>query len=272
MMQSRAVFDLLAQNYDAEFTSSQIGRLQRNRVWYYLTPLLNAANRKLSILEINCGTGEDALQLGALGHSVMATDAAPVMIEKAKSKLNALLNSASDIQFETCAFSELPYLCKDKQFDLIFSNFAGLNCIPKNELEQLCIDLAVMVKPAGYLFMVLLSPYCLREIFYYGIRGRFKTAFRRLKGSARFTVNDHTMPVYYYAPGKIRSIFSQLFTFIKSQPVGLFIPPSYLEYKFINNKKKLDKLDRLEAKWHPSFLSSFADHFCIIFKKTATSA
>ena len=87
IMQSTAVFDILAQNYDADFTSSAIGRLQRNRVWSYLNPIIKEAGRPLKILEINCGTGDDAIQLATMGHRVIATDSSAGMIEKAKEKI-----------------------------------------------------------------------------------------------------------------------------------------------------------------------------------------
>ena len=271
-MGSTAVFDILAQNYDADFTTSPIGRLQRERVWFYLTPLLNEAGRSLRILEINCGTGEDALRLASLGHSVMATDASAVMIEKAKTKLNNLANGSSDIEFKISSFDELPDLVADDKFDLVFSNFGGLNCIDEQALEKLSSNLLALTAANAKIFFVLLSPYCLWEIFYYGIRVKFKTAFRRFKRLANFTVKDQTMPVYYYSPGRITRIFRQAFNLIEKHPVGLFIPPSYLEEKFRNNKKKLEKVNKREQRFSPVALSSFADHYCIIFKKTATNA
>ena len=81
-------FDILAETYDTDFTESAIGKLQRERVWQGLYQLLATYNRPLKILEINCGTGFDALALASLGHMVIATDAAEVMIEKAKERLS----------------------------------------------------------------------------------------------------------------------------------------------------------------------------------------
>ncbi len=39
-----------------------------------------------SVLDVGCGTGENALYLAAWGHEVLGVDAAPVAIEKAKGK------------------------------------------------------------------------------------------------------------------------------------------------------------------------------------------
>jgi ubiquinone/menaquinone biosynthesis C-methylase UbiE len=88
-MLTQSPFDILAETYDADFTQSQIGKLQRERVWKFLQAILQTLGRPLKILEINCGTGEDALRLAAMGHNIVATDASEIMIEKAQQKLIA---------------------------------------------------------------------------------------------------------------------------------------------------------------------------------------
>jgi len=50
-------FDIAAMHYDENFTFSNIGKAQRQRVFDYLKPFLNSS-KTLSILELNCGTGE----------------------------------------------------------------------------------------------------------------------------------------------------------------------------------------------------------------------
>src|ERR1700750_2270801 len=102
IMPATSVFDNMASTYDADFTMSGIGKLQRERVWFFLSALLQKKGAALKILEINCGTGEDALRLAALGHQVIATDASAVMIETAKAKLPGTLEAK--LQFVQCAF------------------------------------------------------------------------------------------------------------------------------------------------------------------------
>ena len=258
-------FDILAPTYDADFTVSHIGRLQRERVWSFLLALLSTKQGSLKILEINCGTGEDAVRLSALGHTVTASDASASMIEKAKEKL---VSSHTDLpgEFVVCSFRELSIRFVNEQFDLVFSNFGGLNCIDRRALEQLNKDLSILIKPEGHLFFVLMSRCCLWEIFYYGIKGKLRAAFRKFRKSVNFTVNGTTMAVYYYSPAGIKKIFAGSFSFLQQHPVGLFIPPSYLEKKFELRPRWLDRLNKLEKRWCYSFLSPFADHYCMNFK------
>ncbi len=71
----------MADTYDATFTESSIGRAQRNVVWSALKRAFRPGDR---VLELNCGTGEDALFLAKLGVSVLACDASARMIEVAE--------------------------------------------------------------------------------------------------------------------------------------------------------------------------------------------
>ena len=271
-MLAASPFDTLAETYDDDFTRSRIGQAQRKRVWKYLLPLLNESGRSLNILEINCGTGEDALQLGSMGHSVVATDASAPMIEKAKEKSAAATIPMANVQFYACRFDQLRNSFRGQKFDLVFSNFGGLNCIDAEALGKLRDELEPLLAANGKLFFVVMGRCCISEIMHFGIRGKLKTAFRRFNRSVNFSVNGHSMPVYYYSPAALKTLFSPAFKLLQKQPVGLFIPPSYLEDRFAADEKKLHRLEKKEEKFASSSLAAFADHYCAIFRKTGINA
>src|ERR1700684_152928 len=75
------VFDLLAEEYDTEFTRTLVGRAQRDAVWNVLDRHFKAGQR---MLELNCGTGEDAVHLAHRGIRVVGCDASEKMIEVAR--------------------------------------------------------------------------------------------------------------------------------------------------------------------------------------------
>lgn len=261
-------FDFLAQDYDAGFTHSAIGQLQRRRVWHYLNHLLVQYQRPLQILEINCGTGEDAWQLAALGHTVLATDASAAMINVAQTK-PATSPAAVSPEFRVSAFDELGKLLQDKKFDLVFSDFGGLNCIDKKAVRVLAQTLSDHLKPEGKLFWVLMGDRCWNEVTYYLRKGKPGKAFRRWGRSAQFSAGESSMPVYYYYPAALAALLQPLFKQISHHPIGLFVPPSYREADYQNQPQRLERLYRKEERFAPSWLSRFADHFCIIFEKEA---
>ena len=58
------VFDAIAEEYDRIFTDSVIGKAQRSLVHAALNDRFYMGQR---ILELNCGTGEDAILLASQG-------------------------------------------------------------------------------------------------------------------------------------------------------------------------------------------------------------
>lgn len=258
-------FDVMAETYDKDFSHSYIGKLQREKVWSYLLPVLKAAKKPLNILELNCGTGEDALRLAALGHNVIATDASEVMIQKAQNKLH--INQNKSLQFVQCSFQNISSLAYDEKFDLVFSNFGGLNCIDKNALKKLEIDLSKITSNNAQLFFVIMGKFCLWETTYYLFKARCKAAFRRLSNKTTFTVNGNEMPIYYYSPEFFKKEFKG-YNFISRYPVGLFLPPSYLESFFCKRLSLLNKLNVLEKVFfNLKWMSNLSDHYCVILKR-----
>jgi ubiquinone/menaquinone biosynthesis C-methylase UbiE len=263
-------FDMIAKNYDADFTNSAIGKLQRNKVWACLEPLLIEKNQRLKILEINCGTGQDALQLAGIGHSVVATDASSAMIEIAKEKIR---EQHSDItlqpQFMVCSFASLHEKLAPQKFDLVLSNFGGLNCISKKEIVALGQQLFSLLTEKGRLVVIVMGNCCLWEIVHYCSRAKFSMAFRRFNTKVDFSAGGQSMPVYYYSPGTLQNLLAPEFVLQQQLPVGLFIPPTYLENKFLNKPRHLARLSRWEEKLSHPRLSFLADHYCSIFKRNS---
>lgn len=78
---SAAYWNVVAETYDQVFPETLIGRAQREIVWQELACVFQAGQR---ILELNCGTGVDAVHLAESGVRVLACDISPRMIELAR--------------------------------------------------------------------------------------------------------------------------------------------------------------------------------------------
>ncbi|MGH2544698.1 MAG: class I SAM-dependent methyltransferase, partial [Ardenticatenaceae bacterium] len=76
-------FDEAAAAYDTDFTHRQLGRWLREMVWERLDATFQPGDH---VLELGCGTGEDAVWLARRGIRVTATDASAGMIEQARRK------------------------------------------------------------------------------------------------------------------------------------------------------------------------------------------
>jgi ubiquinone/menaquinone biosynthesis C-methylase UbiE len=264
---SLTAFDTLAADYDQSFSQSLTGSCQRMQTRKWLMAFLNG-KIGLNILEINCGTGDDALWLASMGHHVIATDLSGAMVSEAKRKQIMHL-SHNPVRFLQCDFNDLHAQIQHEKFDLIFSNFSGLNCIPSNKIELLNQHFKGFLKPGAHIAVVIFGKYSLWEMAYHSLKFRFGTAFRRWrKNAAIMKLKDgFTQPVWYYSISRFSRLMNQ-FDLIEKRPVGLFIPPSYLE-KFIKHRSRLfGFLNKMEEKTGgiPAF-SRFADHCYLLLKK-----
>lgn len=264
-MFNKTPFDAIAGTYDSDFTNSTIGKLQRNKVHAFVTAQL-AEKKSLHILEINCGTGEDAIWLAKQGNTVIATDISNEMIAIAKQK-QALLSTPYHLTFEVCGFTELNNKYNNQQFDLIFSNFAGLNCVDGHALSDLNKQFAKLLKPKGELIAVILGKYCLLERLYFMLSFNFKKMNRRKKQASAYLSDNNYQNTWCYSYQEIASIFTQ-FTLKEQKPIGLFIPPSYIENKIKRNTLLLNVLLLLErVLGNISLFANYGDHVIIQMKK-----
>ncbi|WP_153797734.1 class I SAM-dependent DNA methyltransferase [Foetidibacter luteolus] len=260
-------FDIMAGTYDSDFTATRIGKLQRDKVWKLLLPVLNRYQKPLNILELNCGTGEDAVRLAALGHYVCATDASAAMIEQARQKASGQ-NIQGGLELQVCSFANISAAFANRHFDLVLSNFGGLNCIDDKEMQVLCNSLSTLTTNGAVLVFVVMGRFCLWEMLYYTVKLDFKRAFRRLQKFTLFKAGENQLPVYYYHPWTLQKIFRQHFKKQQVNPVGFFVPPSYLERYFAAKPSWLNRFNRWDNGWgNHTMFSAFADHFCMILKK-----
>jgi len=255
-------FDSAAAVYDQTFTHSVIGKLQRGIVQSHFQKILDIQKPK-TILEINCGTGEDALWLASQNFKVTATDLSEKMIAVAKSKENS-----EKIIFRKADINELPSDFPDEKFDLIFSNFGGLNCLSEIRLELFFRNASELLSENGRLIMVIMPKNTLWEQFYFLAKADFKNTFRRKKHSAIANVDGEKVITYYYNPKKINLLAADLFKTEQLRPVGFFVPPSYLEPFFKTKPRLISALSQLEnrVKNHKS-LAKYADHYFIALQK-----
>lgn len=260
----KAGFDAAALGYDREFTHSPIGILQRQRVMRYLNRLLGT--KPLKILELNCGTGEDAIELARQGHEVVATDVSEAMLQVARSKSAGM--GLGKLSFEKLDLNRPEEFQYNGNFDLIFSNFGGLNCIDESALRSLASFSNELLVPEGSLVAVVMPTSCLWERAYYLLKGNRAKAFRRSSGFTVADVNGSEVDTWYYDPSHIRQFFQQYFKEVRNRPIGFWIPPSYLNHAMKGRAVFLEMLGRIEdTTGDLTLLSRYSDHFYIELRK-----
>jgi ubiquinone/menaquinone biosynthesis C-methylase UbiE len=261
--QAAAAFSKQSVIFDALYSGNTIIQYKRKRVRDHVSQFL-APNS--TILELNSGTGEDAIWFAQQGHRVHATDISTgmqnVMVEKIQKA-----GLANNISYELCSFTELDQLKHKGPYDLVFSNFAGLNCT--GELDKVLHSLTALLKPGGMATLVVLPPFCLWEALL-ALKGQFKTAFRRSFSSKGVTAHleGKHFTCWYYRPSYITSQAKSQFDVYGFEGLCTIVPPSYLEhfpqkrpslYRFLMTQE-----NRLKSTWPWKYMG---DYYIISLRK-----
>jgi len=258
-------FDDTAHQYDHEFSWSPIGLIQRKMVWNFLEKELRT-ELSASILELNCGTGEDAVWLALNHQQILATDISGEMIKIAQQKA-CLQKVNNQIRFKVMDIQDAKVHLAGEKFDLVFSNFGGFNCLSDDQFSHwLNGQLPDLLNPGGRFVAVLMSKFCVWESLYFLSKFQFRKAFRRLsKGPVEGKLSAvSSINTWYYAPQWIKTHLPETLTVSDVKAIGLFIPPSYLNHFFATHIKLFSTLQKLENSIKEVKAAAlFSDHYLI---------
>jgi ubiquinone/menaquinone biosynthesis C-methylase UbiE len=222
-------FSRTAEKYDSFAEDHPHLTRMRNKVYSHV---MRYMPREARILELNAGTGTDAVQLAQRGYFVHATDIAPGMLNRLQEKVDNL-RLHDRITTEERSFLSLESV-QGAPFDVIFSDLGGLNCIP--DLTPVIRQLPKILKGGGTVTWVLMPHICLwemAEVF----RGNFSLAFRRFsRGSVRANLEGLNFDVYYFSPRQVTKWFGDDFELLALEGLSVITPTA--ESKSF-------------AKWHP---------------------
>jgi SAM-dependent methyltransferase len=241
-----APFDAVAQRYESLWSNAPAGRHQRESVWRRIDPLFGAGDR---VLDIGCGTGDDAVHLAARGIRVTAIDESPEMVAIARGR---------GVDARVMRVQQLADM--RESFDGVLSNFAVLNCA--GSLAAVAEALSARVVRGGQAALCLFGKCCAWEIAWHLSRGDPEKAFRRFRPqTAAATLG---VRVSYPGAGPVARAFAPWFRLVSWEGIGLAVPPSYVPVSH-DAAARLASIDRRLA--HLPLLRALADHRLYIFER-----
>ena len=262
-----AAFDEQSLLFDSLYSEDRIISYKRNRVRQHVLQFLKPFS---NILELNAGTGEDAIFFASHGHSVHATDISAGMQQQLtlKVKQHDLCDSVSTA---LCSYTQLCNLQNRGPFNHIFSNFAGLNCT--HELGKVLRSFDDILAPGGMVTLVILPRFCLWEMLLI-FKGKFRTATRRFFAASgrKAHVEGVHFNCWYYSPQFIQAIMKDSFEVVKLEGLCTIVPPSYIVgfaekyprlYAFLVRKE-----DKYNSSWPWKYIG---DYYIITLKKKPAS-
>ncbi len=233
-------FDLLAADYDELWTRTALGRAQREAVWRRINPLFREGDR---VLDLGCGTGEDALHLAERGISVQAVDSSLQMVQIARSR---------GLNVKHLKLENLDQL--KGVYEGAISNFGALNCVER--LEPVNKALARLIRPGGHVALCTIGRMCGWETAWYALHGKLSKAGRRWSG--RSFSKSLNMWVNYPSRKQLREGFEPHFKLIAWHGIGVAVPPSFVKGIPAPVNDFLARIDGCVAHW-PG-LRALSDH------------
>lgn len=249
-----AAFDELAGDYDAGFTHSPVGSALRAIVAGRFQEAFRGAQR---VLDLGCGTGEDAVEVARGGPRVLAIDSSAAMVRAAQDKARRR-GCAARIEFQCLPIERLASADTGGLFDGVLSNFGALNCV--QDLPVVAGVVAKKMSPGARLVWVLLGRYVPWEWGWYLLHADPARAGRRLRGATDW----HGLTVAYPTPREVTRMLAPYFRVDALRPLGVALPPSYAAAWLNRRPRTLSAVTRLEhslQNWRA--LAYCADHYII---------
>ena len=222
-LQTAAIYwDTAAETYEQKFTGTTVGQIRRRAVWKELERTFHPGQH---ILELNCGTGIDAVFLGGKGINVLACDISPRMIEIARGLANETPTKAAP-DFRVLATENLPTL-SEGPFDGAFSNFAGLNCVA--DLSPVAASLALRLKPGARFIACMMGRFVPFEIAWYLAHRQPRRAFQRLRERRSSFREEENLMIHRPTVSEIARQMRPSFRLLRWKGIGITVPISYAE-------------------------------------------
>ena len=220
---AQSYWDTAAETYERDFSGSLTGQAKRRIVWRALDRAFQPGQR---ILELNCGTGIDAVHLARRGVRVVACDISPRMVELAR-QLSREAEVTDLVEFRVLDNESIGALAQEGPFDGAFSSFSGLNCV--EDLPGVVRGLAFLLPPGARVVAGMMGRLVPWEIAWFLAHGKPAEAFGRLRRD-RGREKAGSVAVRNYSVREIESAFSPGFRLKRWEGLGIAVPPSYMEH------------------------------------------
>jgi SAM-dependent methyltransferase len=243
----RQAFDLHASVYDQTFSGLPI----RSEIWKIADSCFPSGSR---LLDLGCGTGDDAIHFSERGLNVTAVDVSPQMIAELKRKAGDSIHSeVADMRAYVAAMAP-------GAFQGVFSNFGALNCV--SDLDWLG---RIRLSPGAHLVLTAMGRFYPLESALFLMKGQPGRAFRRFGRRCEAAVEGVRFDVYYHGLQAMRRALGRNFELKQVRGFCSLVPAPGLEHlqRYVG-LRWLEPLDRWLCSRRPT--AAWADHFVSVWR------
>jgi ubiquinone/menaquinone biosynthesis C-methylase UbiE/uncharacterized radical SAM superfamily protein len=251
-------FSRTAEHYDSFAVGHPHLTRMRNRVYAMVGAHVPAGAR---VLELNAGSGTDAVALATRGYRVHATDVAAGMLDRVGPKA-AAAGVGDRVSTELCSFLDLDQVA-GAPYDAVFSDLGGLNCVA--DLGPVARGIDGVLRPGGVAVLVVMPPICLWELALVAL-GKFRLATRRLRrGGTRARLEGREFRVHYFTPRAVRAAFGPGYRLVALEGLAVFTPTAESKNLATRHRRAYSALAWLDDRLAPHRpFSACGDFFMIV--------
>jgi len=249
--------DEIAEKYDSILSKNRFSEVLRP---VFQNILMQNIHHGDYILDLGCGTGEDAIFLAQKGVNVTGVDISPKMIEIAGKKADTK-DFNKNLQF-FCDDMEIFISENTNKFDAIISNFNAVNYI--RDLNSFSAHVSTALNKDGKLIFTVLNKISASEVFYNFVRLNLKRSWKAIFNRKELLLTDLNI----FFPGLFSNFFKNHFYIKRITGIGIFIPPHNLTGMYDKLSFVLPlllRLEKLTASVFPFYCLS--DHYIIEMQK-----
>jgi len=244
---ARQVFDLRAAIYDDLFAGSQI----RSEIWKIADRFILPG---MHLLDLGCGTGDDAVHFARRSVRVTAVDVSPAMIARLKLKCDQMIH---------CEEADMRTYCPGGlRFDSVFSNLSALNYVSDlSWLSRLCLS------AGSHVVLTTLGRFYPLESLIFLAKGKPRLAFHRFGRLGETIIDGMHFNIYYHSIRAIQDALGPKFELKELTGLRCLRPIRDLEhlerFRMIRLMKPLDRWlcsHRLTAVCSDQFVSVWQYH------------
>lgn len=255
-------FDSHAAYFDAKYASSWVMPILRRRFRALCAEHFPEGGR---LLDIGCGTGEDALYFTSKGYRLTAVDPSGEMLRTLARKSAAQSLKIEAFQLATRNIAALS-ATHCGEFDGAFAFLGPINY--DKDLRPFAREMALLLRPGAPCVFSSVNRICLWEIASGLLTRRGREALRRLSpDGVDVEVGEDTLRAFPHSWKDLAEQFSDGFVPVQTVALSTFLPPPYLEHLMREEPwgKALEALeDTFSGLWP---LSRFGDHQVMVFKR-----
>lgn len=259
-------FDAAAKLYDVKFGPPSGSRPGNPLVTWLRDEHLALLKRLLpeaaSLLDIGCGTGEEAIRLAQDGYSVLGIDVSPAMVRQAQTKA-AAFGIRRGLLFKAMPAGQVANMDERGPFHGAFASLGTLNTEP--DLPNFAAGLHAMLEPGAPLVATVMSTRCLFERLHPGpLRTQRFTQWREGRAGA----SDAIAPVRFYSPSAFAAALAPHFTVERVIAFPLWLPSVPLADLYRQHEARFKRLEARERRtrgW--PVLRTWGDHFLMVLRR-----